>query len=265
MNEMKIFEHPQFGKVRTITESGRTLFCGKDVAVALGYKDPKKAIFRHCRGGMKRPLTDKLGRKQDATFIPEGDIYRLTAKSELPGADAFESWIFDEVLPSIRKHGVYMTPETIESVLLNPDTIIKLATALKDEQEKRKALELENAQQKSTIAIMEPKANYHDVILQCKDLVQISLIAKDYGWSAIKMNKYLHDKGVQYKRGDTWVLYQKYAECGYTGTRTNEYTDNYECKHAKIHTYWTQAGRLFIYNLLKADDILPLVERMSVA
>lgn len=154
-----------------------------------------------------------------------------------------------------------MTPETIEAVLLNPDTIIKLATALKDEQEKRKVLEQENAQQKSTIALMEPKALYYDIVLLCKDLVPITLIAKDYGWSAVKMNKYLHDKGIQYKRGSTWVLYQKYSDLGYTGTKTHTYEDDYGDSHVKMQTYWTQTGRLFIYKLLKEDGVLPLVER----
>lgn len=141
MNELKIFEHPKFGNIRTITENGKTLFCAKDVAAALGYKDTTNAVKQHCRGVVKRHLIDKLGREQETNFIPEGDIYRLTIKSELPGADEFESWIFDDVLPSIRQHGAYMTPETIEQVLNDPDTIIRLASSLKEEREKRKALE----------------------------------------------------------------------------------------------------------------------------
>lgn len=110
MNEIMIFNNPEFGEIRTIEEDGKVLFCAKDVAVALGYKDPTNAIKQHCRGVVKRHLTDSLGRDQITNFIPEGDIYRLAAKSELPGADAFESWIFDEVLPSIRRTGEYKTP-----------------------------------------------------------------------------------------------------------------------------------------------------------
>ena len=102
MNELKIFQNPQFGDVRTITENGVTLFCGADVARALGYKRPKDAIAAHCKGAVKR-RTLTSGGEQEMNFIPEGDIYRLAARSELPGADAFERWIFDEVLPSIRK------------------------------------------------------------------------------------------------------------------------------------------------------------------
>lgn len=120
MNELKVFNNPEFGKVRTITEQGKTLFCGSDVARALGYKNPTKAIADHCKGTVERRTNDSLGRQQTMKFITEGDIYRLAAKSELPGADKFESWIFDEVLPSIRKTGQYtlrpMTDYQMESI-----------------------------------------------------------------------------------------------------------------------------------------------------
>lgn len=108
-NEIQIFKNPKFGNVRMIEENGNVLFCGNDVASALGYKSPKDAISTHCRGAVKRRLTDALGREQETVFISEGDIYRLAARSKLPGADEFESWIFDEVLPSIRKTGGYQT------------------------------------------------------------------------------------------------------------------------------------------------------------
>lgn len=119
MNELKVFSNPEFGKVRTITEQGKTLFCGSDVAKALGYKRPADAITAHCKGSVIRRLPTNGG-KQDMKFIPEGDIYRLAAKSELPGADEFERWIFDEVLPTIRKTGQYtarpMTDYQMESI-----------------------------------------------------------------------------------------------------------------------------------------------------
>ena len=111
MNEIKIFENTEFGSVRTIEENGKVMFCGSDVAKALGYKEPHKARSRHCKGGMKRP-TPTNGGLQEMIFISEGDIYRLAAKSELPGADKFESWIFDEVLPSIRRTGGYQISQS---------------------------------------------------------------------------------------------------------------------------------------------------------
>ena len=109
MTELQIFENPAFGEVRTIEEDGKVLFCGKDIAAALGYSNTRDALSRHCKGVVKRD-TLTPGGMQAVAFIPEGDIYRLAAKSELPGADKFESWIFDEVLPAIRKHGEYKHP-----------------------------------------------------------------------------------------------------------------------------------------------------------
>lgn len=111
------------------------------------------------------------------------------------------------------------------------------------------------------IAEMQPKASYYDLVLNCKDLVSISVIAKDYGWSARRMNNCLHEKKVQYKKGKIWLLYQKYAEKGYTSTKTQTYAGNDGNMHTSVHTYWTQAGRLFIYDLLKADGVLPTIER----
>ena len=115
--------------------------------------------------------------------------------------------------------------------------------------------------QNQQIAEMQPKASYYDLVLNCKDLVSISVIAKDYGWSAKRMNQYLHEKRVQYKQGKIWLLYQKYAEMGYTSTKTQTYAGSDGNTHTSVHMYWTQAGRLFIYDLLKADGVLPTIER----
>lgn len=123
------------------------------------------------------------------------------------------------------------------------------------------ALLLENKVKSQQIAELKPKASYYDVVLNCKDLLSISVIAKDYGWSAIRLNEYLHKKGVQFKQGKTWLLYQKYAVEGYTSTKTHEHLGNDGTNHTTVHTYWTQKGRLFIYNLLKSDGIVPLIER----
>ena len=109
MNEMQVFENKQFGKVRTITENGKTLFCGADIAKPLKYSRPSEAVARHCKGTLKRRILTNGG-EQDMLFIPEGDVYRLIARSNLPEAEKFESWIFDEVLPSIRKNGGYNMP-----------------------------------------------------------------------------------------------------------------------------------------------------------
>lgn len=124
-------------------------------------------------------------------------------------------------------------------------------------------LMLENNVQKQQIAELQPKASYYDVVLNCKELINISVIAKDYGWSATKLNKYLNEKCVQYKQDDVWLLYQPYAESGYTSTNTYKTKDKDGTEHAHVHTKWTQKGRLFIYDLLKNDGIIPLIEKES--
>lgn len=173
MSDIQIFRNEQFGKVRTFTKNGKTTFCGSDVAKALGYSNDRDAISRHCKvdGVVFHDVIDSMGRKQQAKFISEGNLYRLIAHSNLPMAEKFESWVFDEVLHSIRKHGAYMTPETIEKVLSNPDTIIKLATELKTEQEKRRALE-------SKVETDKPKVLFAEAVSTSESTILIGQLAK---------------------------------------------------------------------------------------
>ena len=173
MNELKVFNNPEFGEIRTIEENGKVLFCATDIARALGYSNPRDAIKRHCRCVVKRDIPHPQSPEKfiEMLFIPEGDIYRLAAKSELPGAEKFESWIFDEVLPSIRKHGAYMTPEKIEEVLLNPDTIINIATQLKEERQRRAALE-------QTVEIQRPKVLFADAVEASHNSILVGDLAK---------------------------------------------------------------------------------------
>ena len=270
MNEVKIFESEEFGSVRTVEEDGKMLFCGSDVAKALGYARPNDAVNDHCRidaTSKRRTIIDRLGRKQEALFIPEGDVYRLIAHSKLPAADQFERWIFDDVIPTIRKTGGYVNNDElfIETYFSQVEESTKamlratLAT-VREVNEKNRQLEQTVGIQSQQIAELQPKATYYDVVLQCEDLISITAIAKDYGKSARWMNNYLHEKGVQYRQGDIWLLYQTYAERGYTSTKTFKYEDGGE-NHVKVHTYWTQKGRLFIYELMKSDGHLPIIEQ----
>lgn len=264
-NNLQIFNSEEFGSVRTVEINDKVYFNGTDVARALGYlRNPQDAIRRHCRedGCVNHAVIDNLGREQQAKFIDEGNVYRLITHSKLPTAEKFESWVFDEVLPSIRKHGLYAT----EELLNNPDFLIQAFTALKEEREKRKALAETVAVQKQQISELQPKASYYDVVLNCKDLLSTTEIAKDYGKSARWLNNLLHEFGVQFKQGGKiWLLYQKYADKGYTSTKTQTYNGNDGEVHTKVHTYWTQKGRLFIYELLKSKDILPLIEQEKSA
>lgn len=264
MNDLQVFKNEEFGEVRTIDDNGKILFCGSDVAKALGYAIPSKAVNAHCKGVSKMEVPTRGGIQQ-MLFIPEGDLYRLITHSRLKEAEKFERWVFDDVLPSIRKHGAYMTPETIERVLLNPDTIIQLAQSLKEERQKNEQLSLENIQQRQIIGELKPKATYYDVILNNKGLVTITQIAKDYGMSGRALNKKLHELGVQYKQSDQWLLYREYHDKGYTHSQTQEIVLKDGTKDIKMNTKWTQKGRLFLYELLKYEGILPTIEREKVA
>lgn len=124
-----------------------------------------------------------------------------------------------------------------------------------------KALESQVAVKEQQIAELQPKASYYDIVINSPDLISTTAIAKDYGWSAYQMNKFLNNLGIQYKLGDIWLLYQKYAEQGYTNTKTHAYPASDGNIHTTVHTYWTQKGRLFIYDTLKSHGILPVMER----
>lgn len=260
MNNLKIFENSEFGKVRTVLVDDQPYFVGKDVAEILGYSNPRKAIKDHVEASDKGVTKcDTLGGVQEMTLINESGLYSLILSSKMPRAREFKHWVTSEILPSIRRHGLY----AVDEVLANPDMLINALTALKEERANRKRLEELNAAQAQQIAELQPKVSYYDVVLNCKDALSVSVIAKDYGWSAKKMNQYLHEHGVQYKQGGTWLLYQRYAEQGYTSTRTNTHLGKDGDVHTSVHTYWTQKGRLFIYDLLKEHGVLPLVEQMQ--
>ena len=154
----------------------------------------------------------------------------------------------------------------VEEAWNSPEAVMARALQFANQQLAR--LKQQNMELTDTIAVqnqqileMKPKVSYYDVVLNCKDLISTSAIAKDYGKSAIWMNRYLHEKGVQFKQGDIWLLYQKYAQKGYTSTKTHSYPGTDGETHTKVHTYWTQKGRLFIYELMKSDGMMPLIEQ----
>lgn len=247
-------------EVRTIQKNGEPWWVLADVCKVLDLSNPSKVADRL---EPDEKANFELGLRGGATnCINESGLYAVILRSDKPQAKPFRKWVTNEVLPSIRKHGAYMTDQTLERALTSPDFLIELATQLKAEQAQRKQLETTVAVQNQQIAELQPKASYYDVVLNCKDLISIGKIAKDYGWSAQKLNEYLHQHGVQYKQGKTRLLYQKYAGMGYTSTKTHTYHGDDGMEHAaEPHTYWTQKGRLFIYDLLKSDGVYPLIER----
>jgi prophage antirepressor-like protein len=255
--ELQVFRNAEFGSVRTTVIDGEPYIVGKDVAEILGYTNPQKALRDHVDDEDKTLNETFTVNGTMGVLINESGLYSLILSSRLPTAKKFKRWVTSEVLPAIRRHGIYATDELIA----NPDLAIAAFTALKEQRQKVRALSEQVAVQQQQITEMRPKASYYDVGLNCKDLVAISVIAKDYGWSANRLNSYLNDKGVQYKQSKIWLLYQKYAEKGYTSTKTFSSPGNDGEIHSHVHTYWTQGGRLFIYHTLKADGILPLIEQ----
>lgn len=239
-------------EVRTVINNSEPWFVGKDVAEILGYKRPTKAILDHVdeEDRDEVPVQDSIGRKQKTPIVNESGLYALIFGSKLETAKDFKRWVTSEVLPSIRKHGAYMTAETIERALTDPDTIIQLATTLKEEREQRLIAE-------QRVSELQPKASYYDLILQNKSLLSVTQIAKDYGESAKWLNKKLHELGVQYNQSGTWLLYQNHAKNGYTQSTTHPIDES----RSRLFTKWTQKGRLFIYELLKDEGILPMIER----
>lgn len=261
MNELKIFENHEFGSIRTVELNGAPYFVGKDVAAILGYSDTAKAIRTHVDDedkGVDEMVTP--GGKQQLTIINESGLYSLILSSKLPKAKEFKHWVTSEVLPTIRKHGMYATEELLD----NPEFAIKVFTELKAEREKRKALETTVDVQKQIIGELKPKADYTDQVLKNKSLVTITQIAKDYGMSGRQFNKLLNDIGVQYKTGGyskQWLLYSKYQDKGWTHSDTIRFTRSGGREDFALETKWTQKGRLGLYELLKKHGILPTIEK----
>lgn len=270
-NDIQIFTNEEFGEIRTINIYDEPWFVGKDVAEALGYSNSRKALADHVDDEDKKDgvtIRDSIGRDQTPILINESGVYSLVFGSKLENAKRFKRWVTSEVLPTIRKTGGYVNNDELfidtyfEGADEQTKSILRLNLAqIRQLNEEKRKLQQTVAVQTQQITEMEPKVTYYDIVLQCTDTIPISVIAKDYGKSAKWMNHYLYTKGIQYKQGDVWLLYQKYAEKGYTKTKTIVY-DGYDTNnHSKIHTYWTQKGRLFIYDLMKSDGNLPLIEQ----
>ena len=228
----------------------------EDVARGLGFTQVKnnkeyirwETVISYCN-----EFSQQVGKE---SFIPENVFYRLCMKANNEVAREFQGNVCDNILPQIRKTGMYLTDNVFDLMMREPERLGEMLIEYGRTRKENEQLKLDNKIKEQQITELQPKAEYTDVILQCKDLVTITVIAKDYGKSGVFMNELLHKLGVQYKESGIWFLYQKYAECGYTRTKTFNVGDN----NAKTHTYWTQKGRLFIYNLLKENGYLPIME-----
>ena len=215
MNELQIFSNQEFGTIRTTEINGEPFFVGKDVAEVLGYSNSRKALADHVDPEDKMDgvtIRDSIGRDQNPVFISESGVYALVFSSKLPKAKEFKHWVTSEVLPTIRKHGAYATPATIESIIANPDNGIRLLQALKEEQEKRKALEAQNEE-------MKPKALFAEAVSASKSSILIGDLAK-----IIKQNG--HEIGQKrlfaWLRDNGWLIKQKGASWNMPTQRSME-------------------------------------------
>lgn len=244
-NELEIFNNEEFGSIRTLTENDVILFCASDVAKALGYTNPSKAVGDHCPHVTKREVGVQTGKRVDGSvatqtvsvsFIPEGDIYRLIIRSKLPSAEKFEKWVFDDVLPSIRKHGLYAT----EDLLANPDLAIAAFTALKEEREKRKELE-------AVVEEQMPLVSFANKVSNTKDLINMGEMAKLLKDKHIEIGRnrlfaILREEGILMKSN---VPYQQYIDRGYFEVKEVVKENNYGNKVFPT-TYVTGKGQLFL-------------------
>ena len=201
MNQMEIFKNPEFGSVRIVVDGEKYFFCGMDVARALGYKDTVNALKAHCKedGVAFYHLTDSLGREQKAKFISEGNLYRLIVHSKLPSAERFERWVFDEVLPSIRQHGAYLTREKLWEVATSPEALLKLCSDLLAEREKNAALQADNAR-------LQGKAVYYDLFIDLRHSTNLRTTAKELDVPERRFVRFLLERRYVYRTPSGCVL-----------------------------------------------------------
>ena len=245
MSQMEIFKNPEFGSIRTLEHDNKVLFCGTDIAAALGYTNPRKAVRDHTRGGTKCSIPTTSG-NQTMTFISEGDVYRLIVHSKLPSAEQFERWVFDEVLPSIRKHGAYMTKEKLWEIATSPEAMMKLCSDLLAEREKNAALRKENA-------LLESKAAFYDLFIDLQHSTNLRTTAKELVVPERRFVRFLLEQRFVYRTAAGNVLpYAKPSNDGLFCVKDF-------CNHGHIGSYTliTPQGKLYFAGL--RDVILTVV------
>ena len=239
-----VFKNKEFGRIRTCMVDGETYFVGKDVASALGYKNTKDALIRHVDVDDKEwsGITTPLGTQQ-ATIINESGLYSLILSSKLDSAKRFKHWVTSEVLPAIRKNGRY-----------------ELESKAKELQQQNRLLESKNTLLEEITAYQKPLTDYARIILGSTQTVTITQIAQDYGMSPVRMNQLLYQLHIQHKVGGQWILYIPYLNKGYVQSFSSYFVKPDGEVQVKVHTRWTQSGRLFLYEELKKAGVLPLIE-----
>lgn len=274
---IQIFSNPQFGEIRTAGTADNPMFCLADVCSAIGIANARNVKTRLDEDDVRLvDTTDNLGRAQQVTFVTESGLYDVIIRSDSESAKPFRKWVTGDVLPSIRKTGGYiaatndMTDEEImakallvaQSTIERRDQRIKeLETANKQQQARLEQASCQISEMSKDIDVMKPKAEYYDMILNNKSTVLTTSIAQDYGMTAIAFNKVLSDLGIQRKVAGQWILYTQYIKKGYMQSKPITITRRSGMKEVKYNSEWTQAGRIFLYGILKKNGILPMIER----
>lgn len=241
MQEIQLFQNPQFGEIRTVIKDGEPWFVAKDIAKSLGYYNPLEAIREHCKG-VSEMLTPSKGGNQVTKIIPESDVFRLLFRSKLPAADIFQDWLFCEVIPTIRKHGGYLTEKTIEDILSDPDTIIRMAQTIKAEREKIKKLESEK---KESL----PKVEFYDAVTGSSDTIDIGQAAKvlNLGYGRNRLFEILREKNILQHNNQP---YQKYIDAGYFRVIESKYIKPDGSIHISLKTVVYQKGLDYIRKIV---------------
>ena len=237
MNQIEIFSNPEFGSIRMIEQDGKILFCGTDIAAALGYTNPRKAVRDHTRGGTKCS-TPTVSGNQIMTFIPEGDVYRLIVHSKLPSAERFERWVFDEVLPTIRKHGAYIAPEKLWEVATSPEALMKLCYDLLAERRENEELREENA-------ALSGKAVFYDLFIDLRHSTNLRTTAKELAVPERRFIRFLLDRKFVYRAPSGNVL--PYAKPSNEGLFCVKDFCNHG--HTGSYTLVTPEGKLYFAEL----------------
>lgn len=258
-NNIKIFNNEELGTIRIVGTSDAPQFCLSDICKILGLQ--AAAVTRRLEKDVISSHTLLTsGGFQVLNFVTEDGLYDVILDSRKPEAKRFRKWVTSEVLPSIRKHGAYMTKDALERAITEPDFLIQLATTLKEEKAKRLEAEHICKNQMLLIGELEKKVSYLDLILSSTSTMTITQIAQDYGMSGQRMNKLLHGLRIQYKVGEQWILYAEYKDKCYVSSETIHFMTNEGVPCTTLNTKWTQKGRLFLYDILKKEGILPKME-----
>ncbi len=265
-NGVRVFESPQFGKIRVAGTGDEPLFCLGDVCGALGYKNSRDALRKHVEEeDVAKCDTLTKGGLQSMTYVTEGGLYSLVFGSKVEGARLFKKWVTSEVLPTIRKTGGYGVPKSFPEALMlaynQAKQIEAQQLALAQKQAENDKLVADGKAKDVTIARMKPKETMFDILVANKSLNCIKSFAQNYCMTARAMNTMLNDYGIQYKQGDQWFLYSKYVGKGYVTSEPVTITHSDGSVGYKYHTKWTFEGFVFLYEFLKEKGILPLVER----